>query len=119
MPTGDAGDPSSVHSVQFSDGASDHNFIESPDDLKRFLHNRHDCLKEIFGFNMLCDLGAIKEWLPRGAVAVKNYRGKLVGDIKYGSARVKAFDTQPLLNNFGLRRLADVGEFEGSRTDTV
>ena len=62
---------------------------------------------------MLCDLGAIKEWLPRGAVAVKNYRGKLVGDIKYGSARVKAFDTQPLLNNFGLRRLADVGEVVG------
>lgn len=109
LPTGNIGDPASVHSVQFSDGENDHHFIESPEELRRWLHNRHSTLKEIFGFNMLCDLGAIKEWLPSGSVEVVPYRGKLIGKIKYGSTRVKAFDTMPLLVNFGLRRLADVG----------
>jgi hypothetical protein len=98
-----------VHSVQFSDGANDHHFIETPEALKRWLHNRHNTLKEIFGFNMLCDLGAIKEWLPSGSVEVVSFRGKLIGKIRYGSTRLKAFDTMPLLVNFGLRRLADVG----------
>lgn len=110
LPTGHSGDPASVHSVQFSDGLNDHHFIESPEDLKRFLHNRREILKEIFGFNMLCDLGAIKEWLPSGSVEVVPYRGKLVGKIHYGSTRVRAYDTMPLLVNFGLRRLADVGD---------
>jgi hypothetical protein len=110
LPTGTTGDPESVHSVQFSDGLNDHHFIESPDDLKRFLHNRHSKLKEIFGFNMLCDLGAIKEWLPSGSVEAVPYRGKLVGKIRYGSAHIRAYDTMPLLVNFGLRRLADVGD---------
>jgi hypothetical protein len=110
LPTGTTGDPASVHSVQFSDGANDHTFIESPEDLKRFLHNRRETLKEIFGFNQLCDLGAIKEWLPSGSVEVVPYRGKLIGKIRYGCTGVKAFDTMPLLVNFGLRRLADVGD---------
>ena len=113
LPTGQAGDPASVHSVQFSDGVNDHTFIEKPEDLKRFLHNRRETLKEIFGFNMLCDLGALKEWLPSGAVEVVPYRGKLIGKIKYGSTRIKTFDTMPLLVNFGLRRLADVGDIVG------
>lgn len=113
LPTGLTGDPASVHSVQFSDGLNDHYFIESPEELKKWLHNRHDCLREIFGFNMLCDLGAIKEWLPPESVKVVEYRGKLIGTINYGSAHVKAYDTQPLLNNFGLRRLEDVGDVVG------
>jgi len=110
LPTGTTGDPASVHSVQFSDGNSDHHFIESPEELRRWLHNRHNTLKEIFGFNMLCDLGALKEWLPSGSVEVAPHRGKLIGKIRYGSTRVKAYDTMPLLVNFGLRRLADVGD---------
>jgi hypothetical protein len=113
LPTGKTGDPASVHSVQFSDGESDHYFIESSEDLRRFLNNRHRSLKEVFGFNMLCDLGALKEWLPSGAVEVVPYRGKLVGKISYGSSHIKAYDTMPLLNNFGLRRLSDVGEVVG------
>jgi hypothetical protein len=113
LPTGFSGDPATVHSIQFSDGLNDHYFIESPDDLKRWLHNRHDSLKEIFGFNQLCDLGALKEWVPNGAVEVVRYRGKLIGKIKYGSTRVRAYDAMPLLVNFGLRRLADVGDIVG------
>jgi hypothetical protein len=113
LPTGHTGDPESVHSVQFSDGLNDHHFVESPEALKRFFHNRREILKEIFGFNMLCDLGAVKEWLPDGSVQVVEYRGKLVGKIKYGSTHVKAYDTMPLLLNFGLRRLADVGDVVG------
>jgi hypothetical protein len=110
LPTGTTGDPACVHSVQFSDGNGDSHFIENPEDLKRFLHNRRNTLTEIFGFNMLCDLGALKEWLPSGSVEVTHYRGKLIGKIRYGSTSVKAFDTMPLLLNFGLRRLADVGD---------
>lgn len=110
LPTGRTGDPASVHSVQFSDGATDHHFIESPVELKKWLHNRRQTLKEIFGFNMLCDLGAIKEWLPSKSVEVVRYRGKLIGKIHYGSTRIKAYDTQPLLLNFGLRKLEDIGD---------
>jgi hypothetical protein len=110
LPTGQTGDPASVHSIQFSDGENDHTFIENPEDLKRFFHNRRETLKEIFGFNTLCDLGAIKEWLPSGSIEVVPFRGKLIGKIRYGSTRIKAFDTMPLLVNFGLRRLADVGD---------
>jgi hypothetical protein len=62
---------------------------------------------------MLCDLGAIKECLPSGSVEVKPYRGRLIGKIRYGSTRIKAYDTMPLLVNFGLRRLADVGDVVG------
>jgi hypothetical protein len=110
LPTGRAGDPANVHSVQFSDGENDHHFLESPEELKQWLHNRHRSLKEIFGFNFLCDLGAVKEWLPKGSVEVKPYRGRLIGKIKYGSTHTKAYDTRPLLANFGLRRLEQVGE---------
>jgi len=110
LPTGTTGDPASVHSIQFSDGYNDNHFIENPEDLKRFLHNRRNTLTEMFGFNMLCDLGALKEWLPSGSVEVVPYRGKLIGKIRYGSTRVKAYDTMPLLVNFGLRRLADAGD---------
>lgn len=110
LPTGHSGDPASVHSVQFSDGLNDHHFIESPEALRQFLHNRHRTLKEIFGFNFLCDLGAIREWLPDGCVQVVPYRGKLVGKIRFSSCTIRAYDTMPLLVNFGLRRLADVGD---------
>jgi len=99
--------------VQFSNGSSDHAFIECAEGLKRFLHNRRETLNEIFGFNMLCDLGAIKEWLPSGSVNVAVSRGKLVGKIRYASTRVKAYDCMPLLKNFGFRRLSDVGEVVG------
>ncbi len=112
LPTGHTGDPESVHSIQFSDGAKYHFFLESSDDLKRFLNNNR-ALKEIYGFNMLCDLGAIKEWLPSGSVEVVPYRGKSVGKIKYGSTHIKAYDVMPLLLNFGFRRLADVGVLVG------
>jgi hypothetical protein len=110
LPTGRTGDAESVHSVQFSDGFNDHHFLESPQALKIYLRGRARTLKEIFGFNILCDLGAIKEWLPSGSVEVTPYRGKLIGKIRYGSTRIKAYDTMPLLVNFGLRRLADVGD---------
>ena len=89
LPTGSTGDPASVHSVQFSNGLNDNYFLESSDDLKRFLRGRSRTLKEIFGFNQLCDLGALKEWLPPGSVEVVSYRGKLIGKIKYGSTTLK------------------------------
>jgi hypothetical protein len=113
LPTGKSGDPASVHSLQFSDGNNDHHFIECADDLKRWLHNRHCTLKEIFGYNMLCDLGSIKEWLSDNTVEVVPYRGKLVGKITFSSCKIKAYDTKPLLDNFGLRRLANVGDVVG------
>jgi hypothetical protein len=113
LPTGLSGDPASVHSVQFSDGDSDHYFLESASELRAWLHNRHRTVKELFGFNMLCDLGAIKEWLPPKSVEVVQYKGKLIGKIHYGSCHIKAYDIQPLLNNFGLRRLEDVGDVVG------
>jgi len=78
-----------------------------------WLHNRRRTLIDIFGFNVLCDLGAMKEWLPPHSVEVVLYRGKIVGKIRYGSANIKVYDTQPLLLNFGLRRLADIGEIVG------
>lgn len=110
LPTGKKGDPANVHSVQFSDGLNDHYFLESAEELKLWLHSRSRSLKHIFGFNMLCDLGSMKEWLGEKSVQVFRHRGKLIGRISYGSCHVKAFDSQPLLNNFGLRRLADVGD---------
>lgn len=113
LPTGLTGDPASVHSVQFSDGVNDHYFLESPEELKAWLRGRSRTLKEIFGFNILCDLGAIKEWLPPHSVEVVEYRGKLIGKINYGSTHIKAYDTQPLLLNFGLRRLEDMGDVVG------
>lgn len=113
LPTGRKGDPGNVHSVQFSDGFNDHYFLESPHALRQWLHNRHRTLKHIFGFNMLCDLGAIKEWLSEKSVQVIKHRGKLIGKIRYGSCRLKAYDSYPLLVNFGLRRLADIGDLVG------
>lgn len=113
LPTGLKGDPANVHSVQFSDGFNDHYFIETPEALKRWLHNRSHSLKHIFGFNMLCDLGAMKEWLGAGNVQAFKFRGRLIGKIRYGSARIKAYDSMSLLVNFGLRRLADVGDVVG------
>jgi hypothetical protein len=113
LPTGKSGDPASVHSVQFSDGVNDHYFLESPNALKEWLRGRSRTVKEIFGFNILCDLGAMKEWLPFESVQVVQYRGKLIGKIHYGATHIKAYDTQPLLVNFGLRRLEDVGDVVG------
>lgn len=113
LPTGRKGDPANVHSVQFSDGFNDHYFLETPHALRQWLHNRHRSLKQIFGFNQLCDLGSIKEWLGDKSVQVIKYRGKLIGKIHYGSCRLKAYDSYPLLVNFGLRRLADVGDLVG------
>ena len=115
LPTGRTGDPASVHCVQFSDGLEDHYFIESPQTLRKWFNNRHRTVKEIFGFNMLCDLGAIKEWLPKNSVEVTKAQGKLIGKIRYGSTHIKAYDTQTLLLNFGLRRLEDIGELVGVR----
>ena len=113
LPTGKKGNPANVHSVQFSDGFNDHYFLETPQDLKSWLNNRRRTLKEIFGFNTLCDLGAMKEWLGEKNVEVVIYRGKLIGKIRYGGCTFKVYDSYPLLLNFGLRRLADVGDIVG------
>jgi hypothetical protein len=113
LPTGKTGDPTSVHSVQFSNGHNEHYFLETPAQLKRWLDGHRCTVKEVFGFNMLCDLGAVKEWLPPSSVRVVKYRGKLIGTIRYSRARIHAYDTRPLLTNFGLRRLADIGDFLG------
>jgi len=109
LPAGRKGNPENVHSVQFSDGLNDNYFLESPEELKDWLRNRHRSLTEIFGFNMLCDLGAIKEWLGEKHVQVVKHRGKLVGKIQYSGCKVRVYDTRPLLVNFGLRRLEQVG----------
>src|SRR3990170_1100181 len=68
LASGQANEPSDVHSVQFSDGTTKNSFvIESAEELKRWLNNHHR-IKVLYGFVVLPDLGSIEEWLGSGCV---------------------------------------------------
>ena len=113
MMSGRAGDPADVHSVQFSNGVLDHSFcLESADALKDWLRS-HRYVKVMYGFNCLCDLGSVEEWLGSNHVIIRRRGVQTRGVISFGGARIKVYDARPLLQAFGLRRLADCGEFIG------
>ncbi len=113
MKSGRAGDPSDVHSVQFSNGFSDFTCVlESAPDLRNWLKTHHH-VNVMYGFVALPDLGSIEEWLGNGYVSYRKRGVQTVGAIKYGSTRIKIYDARPLLQSFGLRRLSDCGDLIG------
>jgi len=113
LASGQANEPSDVHSVQFSDGTPQNTFfIESPEDLKRWLHNHHR-IKILYGFVILPDLGSIEEWLGSGCVKYWVRGSQTLGRIKYRGFNAACYDSRPLLQSFGIRKLADAGGIVG------
>ena len=106
--SGRAGHPEDVQTVQFSDGERSW-VVESPEALKDWIIN-HKSIHTIYGFNCLCDLGSLWEWLGESHVQIKRRGSQTTGWIKYGGAKIHAVDARPLLSGFGLRRLADCGK---------
>lgn len=105
--------PSDVHSLQFSNGSTENTVcLESATELKEWLHN-HRYIKTMYGFVVLPDLGSVEEWLGDGHVSYWKRGSQLIGRIRYGSTRITTYDARPLLQNFGLRRLADCGQLIG------
>ncbi len=113
MASGKTNEPSDVHSVQFSDGTPENTFfIDSPNYLKTWLYNHHR-IKVLYGFVILPDLGSIEEWLPKDSVSIKTRGCQTIGSIKYRGFNAKVYDSRPLLQSFGIRRLADAGDLIG------
>jgi hypothetical protein len=113
MMSGRANEPSDVHSIQFSDGATENTFfIDSANDLKAWLYNHHR-IKVFYGFVILPDLGSVEEWLPSGCVSYKMRGCQTIGKIRYRSFNATVYDSRPLLQSFGIRRLADAGDLIG------
>jgi hypothetical protein len=108
MMSGRAGHPEDVHTVQFSDG-EDSWILNSAAELKEWLHTHKD-ISKLYGFNILCDLASIHEWLGGEYVITTKKGVQHQGWIKYGGAKIHAFDAMPLLSSFGLRRLSDCGD---------
>jgi len=112
--SGRANAPEDVHSVQFSFGSGspeDTVVLEDAESLKSWLHN-HKRLKVVYGFVVLPDLGSVEEWLG-GGVSYRTRGSQLIGRIRYGGADITVYDSRPLLQNFGLRRLEDCGRLVG------
>jgi hypothetical protein len=113
LASGRANEASDVHSVQFSDGTTENSFvIESADELKRWLHNHHR-IKVLYGFVILPDLGSIEEWLGSDCVKYWKRGSQTLGRIKYRGFNAACFDSRPLLQSFGIRKLADAGDIVG------
>jgi hypothetical protein len=113
LASGKINEPSDVHSIQFSNGSAENTvFLDSAGSLKDWLYNHHR-IKTLYGFVILPDLGSIEEWLPKGSVTIKTRGCQTIGSIKYRSFNAKVFDSRPLLQSFGIRRLADAGDLIG------
>jgi len=112
--SGRAKAPEDVHSIQFSFGTLETAvMLESADELKAWLHD-HKYVKTIYGFVILPDLGSVEEWLGPTHVSYHQRGVQLIGHIKYGGADISVYDSRPLLQNFGLRRLEDCGQLVGA-----
>jgi hypothetical protein len=108
--SGRINEPSDVHSIQFSDGTPQNTFfIDSADALKQWLYNHHR-IKVLYGFVVLPDLGSMEEWLGKNCVSYRKRGSQTVGRIKYRSFDAAVYDTHPLLQGFGIRKLADAGD---------
>lgn len=58
------------------------------------------------------DLGSIEEWIPN-SVTYRMRGSQTIGRICYRSFKAMAYDCRPLLQSFGIRKLADAGEIIG------
>jgi hypothetical protein len=112
MQSGRANEPADVHSIQISDGAENTFFIESSDQLKKWLSSHHS-INDLYGFVALPDLASVSVWLPKGAVKIYMRGCQTVGTIKYGGFKAKMWDVRPLLLSLGIRRLAQAGDVVG------
>jgi len=110
MMSGGANQPEDVHSIQFSDGTPKNTFfLGSATDLKVWLYNHHR-VKVLYGFVVLPDLGSVEEWLGSDAVTYRTRGSQTIGRIRYRSFNAVVYDSRPLLQSFGIRKLADAGE---------
>lgn len=113
MMSGRIGKPEDVHTIQFSNGKTENTVVlESAQALKDWLDN-HRNIKTMYGFVVLPDLGSIEEWLGSEHVSYRKRGSQLIGQIKYGSTKITVYDARPLLQNLGLRNLADCGNLIG------
>jgi hypothetical protein len=113
MMSGKVNAPEDVHSIQFSDGTAENAFfIDSADALKSWLYNHHR-IKVLHGFVVLPDLGSVEEWLGKSCVSYRKRGSQTIGRIKYRSFNAVVYDTRPLLQGFGIRKLADAGDLIG------
>lgn len=111
LASGRAYAPEDVHTVQFSDG-SDSVVLEDAKSLKDWLAN-HRNIKVLYGFVVLPDLGSVEEWLGSNCVKVHKRGVQTVGLIKYGSTRIRVYDTQAMAKSLGFKNLAQVGDYLG------
>lgn len=107
--SGRAGHSEDVASVQFSNGDVEHSVVlECPSELKDWLH-KHDSIKTLYGFVVLCDLGSVSEWLGTGHVSCRKNGSQTVGRVKYRGFNCDVYDSQPLLSGLGLGKLEKCG----------
>ncbi len=111
LASGRVNHPEDVHTIQFSDGTNSV-VLESADALKTWLYN-HNRIQTVYGFVILPDLGSVEEWLGEGHVKIWTRGSQTVGRICYRSFKATVYDCRPLLQSFGVRRLADAGEIIG------
>jgi len=114
MMSGRANAPEDVHSIQFSVGSIENTVVlESADALASWLRNHARSLHVAYAFVGLPDLASIEEWLGSKHVQYRFRGSQLIGRVKYRGANFTIYDSRPLLQNFGLRTLADCGRVVG------
>lgn len=109
LASGRANEPSDVHTIQFSNGRNTV-VLENATDLKKWSSN-HRTVRKLYGYVILPDMGSVEEWL--GRVEIRKRGIQHIGKIRYGSTCINVYDTQPMAQSFGFRRLADIGDFFG------
>lgn len=87
--------------------------VESADELKKFLENKRQTLKTVYGFNALCDYGSLVFWLGEQKHKPKLFGIQFRGRVQYEHCKFTLYDAQPLLKSFGLGNLARCGELLG------
>jgi hypothetical protein len=98
----------------YEDGPKQNSWIvESADELKKFLENKRQTLKTVYGFNALCDYGSLVFWLGKQKYKRRMFGIQFIGTIKYKHCKFTLYDAQPLLKSFGLGSLARCGELLG------
>ncbi len=87
-------------------------FLRKPEDLRTFFNEHKPQL--IFGFNLLCDIGAMENWLHE-SFAKTEIGQQLVAYYAYSPKRPKACfkDIRPFAASMGLHSLAKVGDYVG------
>jgi hypothetical protein len=105
--------PEDVMSVQFSDGSLDNSVVlETSDALKSWFHS-HEHVATLYAFVLLPDAASIGEWVGSNHIRYRMRGSQLLAKLDFRGFHATLFDSRPLLQSFGVRRLSDAGDIVG------